>query len=61
MDIKKLLNKIAKLESKLDQAETEIDQLNKLLIECGFQRGIETLKSTAQETILNKKKSSYSF
>lgn len=45
----KLCNKIALLESKLDFYETEFDNLNNLLIQCGFQEGIKTLKAAAYE------------
>lgn len=58
MDKKNLLKKIANLESKLDLLETELDYLNKILIECGFPKGINTLKETANELISEKKISS---
>ncbi|NGX29497.1 MAG: hypothetical protein KR126chlam4_00779 [Candidatus Anoxychlamydiales bacterium] len=38
MDNKRLLKKIAKLETKLDLLETEFDYLNNILIKCVFQR-----------------------
>lgn len=58
MDNKKLLNKIAKLESKLDLLETELDYLNNILKDCGFPNGISTLKQTALEIISENKISS---
>lgn len=51
MDNKRLLKKIAMLESKLDLIETEFDYLNKILIKCGFSKGIITLKESATELI----------
>jgi len=51
MENKRLLKKIAKLESKLDHLETEFDYLNKILINCGFPKGIETLKNNALELL----------
>lgn len=38
--------KIAWLESRLDQSETELSNLNQMLILCGFPEGIKTLKVT---------------
>jgi hypothetical protein len=55
MDNKKLLKKIAKLESKLDLLETEYEYLNKILIECGFSKGIITLKETIIELLSENK------
>ncbi len=54
MDNKNLLKKLAKLESKLDLLETEFDYLNKILMKCGFPRGIVTLKETAIELLSEK-------
>lgn len=42
-------NLIARLQSRVDHLETELSYLNDLLIRCGFDEGIETLKSTAEE------------
>ncbi|HEX2583021.1 MAG TPA: hypothetical protein VHL30_02785 [Chlamydiales bacterium] len=42
---------IAALESKIDMLETELDYLNKMLVECGFPEGIKTLKMTVQELL----------
>ena len=57
--MKKLLNKIAKLETQLDFFETEFKNLNLLLKKCGFENGISTLKESAtallEEDILMKK------
>ena len=44
-------NKIAGLESKVDQLEAELSYLNDVLIRCGFSEGIETLKATALELL----------
>lgn len=44
-------NKLAVLESKIDQLETELTYLNKLLIQVGFDEGITTLKSAAAELL----------
>ena len=46
---KDLFRKIAWLESQLDQAETELSHLDRLLKICGFPGGIETLKATINE------------
>ena len=42
---------MAALESKIDMLETELSYLNKILIECGFPQGIETLKMTVEELL----------
>ena len=42
---------LARLESMLDHYETERDELNQLLIQCGFEEGIKTLKMTARELL----------
>jgi len=42
---------IAALESKIDMLETELDYLNKILVECGFPEGIKTLKMTVVELL----------
>lgn len=39
------------LQSKLGQLENELSYLNKILIDCGFEQGIATLKATAEEMI----------
>ena len=44
-------NKIAQLESKVDQLEAELSYLNDVLVRCGFPEGIETLKATALELL----------
>jgi hypothetical protein len=47
----RLRAKIAALESKCDLLESEILHLDKILRECGFPNGINTLKSTVEELI----------
>ena len=47
-NIKKVL---AGLQSRIDHLETELSYLNELLIKCGFDEGIITLKSTAEELV----------
>jgi hypothetical protein len=44
-------NKIAGLESKVDQLEAELSHLNEVLVRCGFPEGIKTLKATAEELL----------
>ena len=46
MNITEASRKIAWLESRLDQAESELVHLNQLLVDCGFPEGINTLKQT---------------
>ncbi len=43
--------RIAQLESRLDYLETEISQLNDLLLQCGFEEGLATLKDAALEIL----------
>ena len=45
---------IAVLESRVDHLETELSYLNKVLMECGFQEGIATLKMSAEELLREK-------
>jgi hypothetical protein len=45
---------IAVLESRIDHLETELSYLNKILIECGFSKGIVTLKETVTEMLQEK-------
>lgn len=40
---------IAALESHIDMLETELSYLNKILIDCGFSDGIQTLKMSVEE------------
>lgn len=47
----RMLKKIAALETKLDFYETEFKNLNTLLKNCGFSKGIETLKESAIELL----------
>lgn len=46
-----LKRRIAWLESRLDQVETELGHLNQLLQDCGFPEGIRTLKATIDELL----------
>lgn len=55
MDQDILLRKIAKLESLCDQMQSEMNYLDKLLVEVGFEEGLKTLKSAAIELIDKKK------
>ncbi len=48
MDLNK---KVAALESLVDHLKTEISYLNKILVDCGFPEGIETLKMSALELL----------
>ncbi len=48
---KELTATIARWESRYDFLTTEIDELNQLLIRCGFPEGIKTLKETAEELL----------
>ena len=45
------LRQVGQLESRVDYLETELTQLNDLLMECGFSEGINTLKATALEIL----------
>lgn len=51
MDKEKLMKRIAELETMNDQLVTELRYLDKLLKEAGFENGLTTLKSAAQELI----------
>lgn len=51
MEKEELQKKIARLESRLDQAETELAHLNRMLILCGFPDGVQTLKVTINELL----------
>ncbi|MCI0382616.1 MAG: hypothetical protein L0207_06170 [Chlamydiae bacterium] len=51
MENKELNNKVANLESKLDLVESELSYLNKILVECGFPEGIQTLKQTVEDLL----------
>lgn len=46
-----LLKKLACLETREDHLETEIQYLNHLLMQVGFERGIETLKAAAEAMV----------
>ena len=43
--------KIAHLESKIDQLESELQYINKLLVNVGFEEGITSLKDACVELI----------
>jgi hypothetical protein len=51
MDNKHYERRIAQLISRIDHLETELAYLNNILIEVGFQEGINTLKSSVEELI----------
>ena len=51
MNKQELLKKISELESLNDQLLSEIRYLDELLKEVGFEKGLATLKSAAQEII----------
>ena len=55
MEKDELLKKIAKLESMCDQLQSEMNYLDQLLEEVGFEEGLKTLKSAALELIEKKK------
>lgn len=44
-------SQIAALESKVDLLESEITHLDEILRQCGFPRGISTLKATVEELL----------
>ncbi len=46
-----LQRKVAILESKLDQVESELSYIHKLLLDCGFPEGVKTLKMTIEELL----------
>ncbi|NGX27157.1 MAG: hypothetical protein K940chlam6_01090 [Chlamydiae bacterium] len=48
---KELQKRVAWLESRLDQTESELAHLNKLLMDCGFPEGLHTLKVTIEELL----------
>ncbi|MEL7432142.1 MAG: hypothetical protein AAGI90_06440 [Chlamydiota bacterium] len=43
--------RLARLESLLDHYETELKELQTLLIQCGFTNGIATLKESARSLL----------
>jgi hypothetical protein len=51
MDNKELNGKIAVLETQVDILESELSYLNRLLVNCGFPEGIQTLKRTVEELL----------
>lgn len=46
-----LRRRVAFLESRLDQVESELSYINKLLIECGFPEGLDSLKLTIHDLL----------
>lgn len=46
-----LQTRVALLESQNDVLETELSNLNEMLVNCGFPEGIKTLKSTVEELL----------
>ena len=54
MDNEKYIKKIAQLESLNDQLLAEFDNLDLVLKELGFEKGIITLKEAAKEMLHNK-------
>ncbi len=51
MDNKDLNKKIAVLETQVDLLESELSYLNRLLVNCGFPEGVQTLKKTVEELL----------
>jgi hypothetical protein len=51
MDEKKLIKRIAQLESINDQLVAELEFLDNITKELGFQEGIKTLKAAAKELL----------
>lgn len=51
MNKEKLLKRIAELETMNDQLVTELRYLDNLLKDVGFENGLKTLKSAAQELV----------
>jgi prefoldin subunit 5 len=50
-DIEKLRMTVAQLESRIDQLESELAYLNKMLIQVGFEQGINDLKGAIGEVL----------
>lgn len=46
-----LRRRIAFLESRLDQVESEYSYLNGILIDCGFPGGVSSLKATVEDLL----------
>lgn len=51
MNSNEMQAKLALLESQNDQLETELFNLNTLLVSCGFENGVESLKETVLEVL----------
>jgi hypothetical protein len=60
-NIEKYEKKIAQLESLNDQLQAEFNNLNLVLKELGFEKGILTLKEAAKEMLQNKEDAPRSF
>lgn len=54
--VEKLLSQKAALETKLDLMEAESAHLHKLLVKCGFPKGVESLKIAAHEILSEESK-----
>jgi hypothetical protein len=52
-----LVRIIAQQESKIDMLEAELIYLNQLLVNVGFSNGIQTLKITAEELLVETRES----
>jgi len=48
---KQLKARIAGMESQIDLLESELIDLNSMLVRCGFPEGIKTLKETVNELL----------
>ena len=59
MTEKQLIKKIARLESINDQLVAELQFLNEITKKLGFQEGIKTLKSAAQELLREKQEKEF--
>lgn len=51
MEQRELINKCARLETQVDMLQTELTDLQYILIQVGFPEGITTLKETAKELL----------
>ena len=52
MTVSEMQAVIGRLQSKIDHMETEFAYLNRILLECGFSRGLGTLKATVEGMLL---------
>lgn len=46
-----LKRRVALLETRNDQIEAELNYINKMLLECGFPEGVNSLKATIEELL----------